>query len=213
MSMDKNEYWLLDSAVDEAQQSLKSLVSEDIEEAFNKRSHGLNRDELIEVLADLFQRGDFSAKRIEKFVSKGFFIIPTQTEIEDAFDGRLICFYGLTLQGGTRWEEVSQPHWERYISDWVYAEPREGEIIGSDRGLVEQYDSLSQHNSETVVIPGSQHWDVLRPWQATYWKELPVGHRLRFKYEWVARSFEPTDPKISEWFKEIHNWYTPYTES
>ena len=76
-----------------------------------------------------------------------------------------------------------------------------------------QYDSLSQHNSEVVVIPGSKHWDVLRPWQATYWKELPVGHRLRFNYEWVARSFEPTDPKISEWFKEIHNWYTPYTES
>src|SRR5829696_6607097 len=205
MSMDKNEYWLLDSVV-EAQESLKSLVSEDIEEALNKRSHGLNRGELIEVMADLFQRGDFLAERMEKSVSKGFFI-PTQTEIEDAFDGRLTCFYGLTLQGGARWEEVSQPHWERYISDSVYAEPREGETIGSDRDLVEQYDSLSQHNSEIVVIPGSKHWDVLRPWQATYWKELPVGHRLRFNYEWIARSFEPRDPKISEWFKEIHNWY------
>ena len=51
----------------------------------------------------------------------------------------------------------------RYISDSVYAEPREGETIGRDRDLVEQYDSLSQHNSEVVVIPGSKHWDVLRP--------------------------------------------------
>lgn len=211
MSMDKNEYWLLDSAV-EARQSLKCLVSEDVEAGFNKRSHGLNRDELIEVLGHLFQRGDLLAKLIEKSVSAGFFI-PTQTEIEDAFDGRLTCFYGLTLQGGARWEEVAQPHWERYISDFVYAEPREGQIIGSDRDLVEQYDSMSQHNSDISVIPGSKHWDVLRPWQATYWKELPVGHRLRFKYEWVGRSPEPTDPKISEWFKEIHNWYTPFYES
>jgi hypothetical protein len=148
---------------------------------------------------------------MEKSVSKGFFI-PTQAEIEDAFDGRLNCFYGLTLQGGTRWEEVSQPRWERYISASVYAEPREGNIIGSDRDLVEQYDSLSQHAFEISVIPGSKRWDVLRPWQATYWKELPVGHRLSFKYEWVPRPPEPPDPKISEWFKAIHNWYTPYNE-
>jgi hypothetical protein len=54
----------------------------------------------------------------------------------------------------------------------------------------------------------------LRPWQATYWKELPVGHRLRFKSELVERTPEPkTDPKIWERFKEIHNWYTPYSGS
>ena len=98
MSMDKSDYWLLDSAV-EARQSLKCLVSEDIEAGFNKRSHRLNRDELIGVLGHLFQRGDLLAKLREKSVSKGFFI-PTRTEIEDAFDGRLTCFYGLTLQGG-----------------------------------------------------------------------------------------------------------------
>jgi len=209
MSMDKKEYWLLDSAV-EARQSLKSLVSDDIEGAFNKRSHGLNRDELIEVLGELFQRGDLLAKRMEKSVSKGFFI-PTQTEIEDAFDGRLTCFYGLTSQGGARWEEVSQPQWERYICDFVYAEPREGAIIGCDRELVEQYDSMSRRNSEVSVIPGSKHWDVLQPWQATYWKQLPLGHRLSFKYEWVPRPPEPTDPKVWEWFKQIRRWYTPYT--
>ena len=209
--MNKNEYWLLDSVV-ESWDSLKCLVSEDIEGAFNKRGHGLKRDELIDVLGRLFQRGDLLAKRMEKSVSKGFFI-PTQAEIEEALDGLLNCFYGLTAQGGARWEEVSQPHWERYISDSVFAEPREGEIIGSDRDLVEQYDSLSHQDSEISVVPGSKHWDVLRPWQATYWKELPVGHRLRYKYEWVGRKPEPIDPKIWEWFKQIRNWYTPYTGS
>ncbi len=210
--MDAGEYWLLDSVV-ESWDSLAMLVSKDIETAFNKRSHGLTRNQLIDVLEHLFLRGDLLAQRMEKSGPKEFFI-PNRTEIEDAFSGRVLCFYGLTLQGGARWEEVSQPHWERYIYDSVYAEPREGEIIGSDRDLVEQYDSLSRYYSEVSVVPGSKHWDVLRPWQATYWKELPVGHRLRFKYEWVERTPEPKpDPKISEWFKEIHNWYTPYSGS
>lgn len=209
--MDAGEYWLLDSVV-ESRDSLAMLVSNDIETAFNKRSHGLTRDQLINVLERLFLGGDLLAHRWEKSGLKEFFI-PTRTDIEEAFNGRVRCFYGLTSQGGARWEEVSQPHWERYIHDSVYAEPREGEIIGSDRDLVEQYDSLSHYNSEISAVPGSKRWDVLRPWQATYWKELPMGHRLRFEYEWVERSPEPTDAKIWERFKEIHNWYTPYSGS
>ena len=208
--MDKDEYWLLDSVV-ESRCPLVWLVAKNAGEVLNKRDHGLNRDELISVLNSLFRRGDLLARRMEKSVEKEIFI-PTETEIEAALSRRLSCTYGLTLQGGARWEEVSQPHWERYISDSAYLEPQEGEIIGSDRDLVEQYDSLSHYNSEISAVPGSKRWDVLRPWQATYWKELPMGHRLRFEYEWVERSPEPTDAKIWERFKEIHNWYTPYTE-
>jgi len=209
--MDKDEYWLLDSVV-ESQCPLAWLVAKNVGEVLNKRDHDLNRDELMSVLNRLFRRGDLLAQRMERAVEKEVFI-PTETEIEAALNRRLDCIYGLTLQGGARWEEVSQPHWERYIYDSVYAEPQEGEIIGSDRALVEQYDSLIHYDSEISVVPGSKRWDVLRPWQATYWKELPVGHRLRFKYEWVKRSPERTDPKIWEWFKDIRNWYTPYTES
>lgn len=210
--MDAGEYWLLDSVV-ESLDSLAMLVSKDIETAFNKRSHGLTRDQLLNVLERLFLGGDLLAHRMEKSGPKEFFI-PTRTEIEEAFSGRVLCFYGLTSQGGARWEQVSQPHWDRYIRASVYAEPRDGEVIGSDLDLVEQYDSLSRYDSDISVVPGSEHWDVLRPWQATYWKELPVGHRLSYKYEWVGRPPEQrTDPKIAAWFKEIHNWYTPYRGS
>jgi hypothetical protein len=138
--MDAGEYWLLDSVV-ESRDSLALLVSNDIETAFNKRSHGLTREQLINVLERLFLGGDLLAHHWEKSGPKKFFI-PTRTEIEEAFNGRVRCFYGLTSQGGARWEEVSQPRWERYIHDAVYAEPRDGEIIGSDRNLVEQYDSF-----------------------------------------------------------------------
>lgn len=207
--MDKNEYWLLDSVV-ESQYKLRWLVAKNLDEILNRPSHGLERDELVRVLDHLFQRGDLLAHEEEKSVTKRIFV-PTQTEIEEALAGRLTCFFGLTAQGGARWEEVSQPQWDRYISDGVYADPQEGEVIGSDRDLVEKYHSLSRYNSEVAVVSGSERWDVLRPWQATYWKELPVGHRLRFNYEWVERSpEEKIDPAISDWFREVRNWYTPY---
>ena len=114
--MDAGEYWLLDSVV-RSWDSLAMLVSKDIETAFNKRSHGLTRDQLINVLEHLFLRGDLLAQRMEKSVRKEFFI-PTRTEIEEAFSGRVRCFYGLTLQGGARWEEVSQPDPIHHAREW-----------------------------------------------------------------------------------------------
>src|SRR5215212_12115688 len=166
--MDKGEYWLLNSAV-EAWYPLVWLVCDNVEEVFNKRHHGLERDELVSVLAELFERGDLLAQRVEKFIEKEIFT-PTRAEIEAALDDRVRCYYGLTSQGGARWEEVSRPQWDRYISAGVYTEPNEGEIIGSDRRLVEEYDSLSHYVWALSVVADSRRWDVLQPWEATYWK-------------------------------------------
>src|SRR4026207_1307452 len=118
--MDRDECWLLDSVVT-GWCPLVWLAAKNGGEVLNKRDHGLNRDELISVLNRLFRRGDLLARRMEKSVEKEIFI-PTETEIEAALSRRLSCTYGLTLQGGARWEEVSQPHWERYISDSAYLE-------------------------------------------------------------------------------------------
>ena len=206
-SMDKSEYWLLDSVV-EAWCPLVWLVSEDIEGAFNKRNHGLERGELVTVLNHLFQRGDLLAKQNESE------FVPAQADIEEALDGRLDCLFGLTPQGGIRWEEVSHPQWERYITAWVYADPQEGEIVGSNLQLVEKFDSLSNYAWDIAVVPGSKQWDVLQPWQATYWKELPLGHRVRFNFSWEERTPESRiNLEVSEWLAEINKWYTPYTGS
>lgn len=202
--MNRSEYWLLDSVV-EAWYPLVWLVSDDVEGSFNKRHHRLERGELVTVLNRLFQRGDLLAKQNESE------FVPASSDIEEALDGRLDCLYGLTSQGGVRWEEVSHPQWERYIAAWVYADPQEGEIVGSDRTLVEKYDSLSEYVWDISVVADSRRWDVLQPWQATYWKTLPLGHRVRFSFEWVERPPEwKTDAVVSEWLKEINNWYTPY---
>jgi len=202
--MNRSEYWLLDSVV-EAWYPLVWLVSDDVEGSFNKRHHGLERGELVTVLNRLFQRGDLLAKQNESE------FVPASSDIEEALDGRLDCLYGLTSQGGIRWEEVSHPQWERYIAACVYADPQEGEIVGSDRTLVEKYDSLSEYVWDISVVADSRRRDVLQPWQATYWKTLRFGHRVRFSFEWVERPPElKANAAVSEWLKEINNWYTPY---
>ena len=210
--MDKDEYWLLDSVV-ESWCPLRWLAAKNVGEVLNKRDHGLSRDELITLLNRLFQRGDLLARRMGKGVEKQRFT-PTQTDIQEALSGRLDCSYGLTLQGGARWEDVSKPQWERYLTDWVYADPREGEIVGSDVRMVKKCVSLSVPG--VSVVPGSKHWDVLKPWQATYWKVLPLGHRVRYSY--YDPQERPPESKIGGWFdcehwewvKEVNNWYTRY---
>jgi hypothetical protein len=214
--MDKDEYWLLDSVV-EGWVQLRWLAAKNVGEVLNKRDHDLSRDALIKVLNRLLRRGDLLAQRTEKFVEKEIFI-PTQTDIEEALSGRLECFYGLTLQGGARWEEVSKPQWERYLTAWVSADPWEGEIVGSDLRMVKKDVSFSDYLMlGGSIVPGSKRWDVLKPWQATYWKVLPKGHRVRFscyepkerRPEWRVRD----DREHWEWIKEVNNWYTRYTGS
>lgn len=198
--MDEGEHWLLDSVV-EAWYPMSLLVSDKLELAFNRRHHGLSRGELIDTLERLFERGDLLAQRGEERFT------PTRTEIEAALAGRLDLFYGLTPRGGARWESVSRPEWQRYLRASVFAEGQEGEIAGSDRRLVEKYDALSHHAWNISVVQGSRRWDVLEPWQATYWKQLPKGHRVRFRFNWVEPP--PIDPQAREQLAQISRWYTP----
>jgi len=200
--MDEGEYWLLDSVI-EAWYPLRWLVSGDVELAFNRRHHGISRGELTGTLGRLFERGELLAKRGRDCFT------PTWAEIEEALAGRLELSYGLTPQGGARWEAISTPKWQRYVRASVFADSQGGEIVGSDRSLVEKYDSLSHQAWNISVIEGSRRWDVLEPWQATYWKELPTGHRIRFRFTWVEPP-QPIDPQAREWLAWMAKWYTPY---
>jgi hypothetical protein len=207
--MDKGEYWLLDSVV-EAWYPLKWLASDEVELAFNRRRHGLSRDELTGALERLFEGGDLLAGRMEKSMLQQESFVPARAEIEQALAGQLDISYGLTPQGGARWEAVSRPEWQRYLRACLFTDPDEGEIVGSDRLLVEKFDSLSHYAWNISVVAGSKRWDVQQPWQATYWKELPAAHRVRFSFRWVdASPATRTDPQARAWLAQIKEWYTP----
>jgi hypothetical protein len=200
--VNRGEYWLLDSVVT-LRYALDLLVAPDLTLAFNRPHHGLEYAELADTLLRLFHGGDLSAERFEDEVE----FLPTRAELEAALAGTRTVYYGLTSQGGARWEAVSKPDWTRYVDAGYGLE--EGEIIAREREVVAQYFGWEHYYWRNVVIPGSERWDVLEPWHATYWKTLPLGHRVRFRYlRGVTRPYEIPPPEVEVWFRDLENWYT-----
>lgn len=222
--MEKAEYWILDS-VATAEEPLDALANrEGVAFTLNRPWHGLTENELVDVLCRLFHKGDLFAERFEKAESLGEFV-PTRAEIISALSyvppsrrtkgydtaSTLEAYYGLTALGGARWEAVSRPDWNRYV--YADAGLDEGKTIAMDRRLVEQYEYFSRFRSNISIIAGSEKWDVLEPWQATYWKTLPIGHRLRYRFTCEETSKMKEVPEAAkQFFKGINNWYTRYSD-
>lgn len=207
--MEPSDYWMLDSAR-EGWYPLNWLVSPDIELAYNRPTHGLTYDALVAVLEQLFQRGELAAELIEQPVVRSP-IQPTRAEIEAALAGTIMIDYGLSAVGAARWEAVSQPDWSHYLYGAYTIDPDEGEMIAQDRAVVATYLSYLPYISDTIVEPDSLTWDVLQPWHATYWKILPIGHRVRFRYT-SEPATEPRSisPDVAHWLERIYRWYTRY---
>lgn len=118
--MDRAEYWILD-AIAEGMWLLGTLKPDIVQMAFNRPGHGLDYDALIGLLDRLFRDGDLVADRVSlpNWEDSQLFV-PTREEIVDllAVVGGPDVFYGLTAQGGARWEAVSAPDWERFSDCW-----------------------------------------------------------------------------------------------
>lgn len=184
----RGEYWILESVV-EFQLPLGVLVNKEIELALNKESHGLDRKSLVKTLERLFAEGlitvhkddntfSLNAKQINNALNENH-------KIEN-YDEWL--YYGLTAKGGKVWEAFAKPDWNNFIdassttSD-DYDETRicEAEIICAVKEHVEDY--FNTPDIEEELISESDIWDELTPWQATYWKQLSTGYRVRYKYK------------------------------
>lgn len=172
-TMTKEEYWFLDLVI-RYWWPLYGLDAADIESEANKPSHNLSHAEVVDVLHHLFLSGDLTAYRLEKFGAEPSpHFVPTPSEIELGLVGEDNIFFGLTAQGGTRWEAASKPNWGIFIHN--FSRGQNYAIISADRGIVQQW-------LETEIQPiVSSEWSILTPWQATYWKPLPTGHQLSYK--------------------------------
>ena len=159
--------------------------------------------------------------------------IPTDGDIEIAADEskpartepvdvRKITSYGLTQKGGAQWEAFAAPDWEKYIAESFQPEDAEGEyemweLICGDKNwryadkdcldppqnwLEEYIESMCFYNQKEVILE-SVEWDYVTPWQATYWKRLSGGDRVRFRCrdKRNGENFEPPLPPVAE------DWY------
>jgi hypothetical protein len=182
-------YWLLDAAA-LGWMPLEWLTADNVCEVFNtRRGHELSFPDLVDTLEGLFQSGDLIAERLEQNHLTGEFV-PSRPDLVAGLSGQVWLYYGLTGQGGARWEAFARPDWSRYIdasywTDTTDGDIEVGEIVAQDKHAVEQYlAALYAHyvNPTYTIHPDSEHWDLLIPWDVTYWKTLPQGYRVHFTY-------------------------------
>jgi hypothetical protein len=173
------ELWILETAFP-VRIPLWMLVYPQIESLHNKPSHGLPPKPLAELLERLNWDGvifieDQDGQRRLFSAAELLQLLPVRTDDREHA-------YGLTEKGGARWEIEAQADWSRYLQDSELHgrdRPRVREIVGGDRERFESYVSRGMVEMGHVPDPASERSDVLTPWQATYWKTLPVGYRLR----------------------------------
>jgi len=222
--IERAEFWLLDVVV-RMWYPLYLLVDEEIELIFNRAGHGLSHEELAEALYRLFQKGDVIAGDIVEGELLDEFV-PSREQIESALVDEERVFYGLTPQGGVRWEEYAKPDWGWYVNaSYDTDESGRGkvDIEGVSRQRVAEYLSLHYEHyvmPDTTAREGSEEWEKLTPWQVFYWKTLSEGYLGRFAYEREQdalavqrRYLQHRPPWVDEWLRRRDNWYTKYPEA
>ncbi len=188
-SFTRGEYWLLETAV-ELREPLCFVYGDEVDVMFNKPSHGLQRDALLDAIESLFLRGLVEASRIGNDTQT---FSMSREEIEVALDApgpvkktssgpienTRCIFYQLTAAGGAAWESFAQPDWTKFIFSDPYYHPDDvGKRTSSycvDKRLLEAY-LQGLHYVDTIVDLESIVWSVQQPWHPTYWKELPSCH-------------------------------------
>ncbi len=188
----RGEYWLLETVVDGAW-PLCFVARTNAEEVFNKPGHGLERAALIETLESLFASGLLEAHRHGQAAAMPL----ARTEIIAALEepsharGAPGTLYRLTAQGGAVWEAFAMPDWKAYLLRELDEDQGVGAFTALDRQwLQEDLEHFSVY--EHAVARDSVQWERLGRWQPTYWKELPEGYRVRFRFGPTPSGEEPS---------------------
>ena len=203
-TLDPNDLWFLEAAA-ELRTPLRLLMGREAALALNMpRPHGLSREALGAKLTSLSDRGLI---RIHSAQDESV-LAQTHAEIDLAWakgkysePGGFI--YGLTPRGGELWERYARPDWSRYSDSTVGYQPDVGVIEAISLEAAEAvYQRHERGDDEYEPLAESKQGEVLVPWQATYWKTLPTGYRLR--YEWMYRRHgvlkPPPEPPPPPWY-------------
>jgi hypothetical protein len=208
----KVEYLILKFAVICNEETLRSV-------AYSKH---LSHAETALAADSLFQKGDIKATVFadEDDTEGTSDVVLTMAGIQDYLDGRLRASYYLTAQGGARWEAMAHPDWDKFfIVNFLSIFPYEEGIIGTERKIIEQLLAVDRLILIHEHIPGTENWNVLEPFQATYWKTLPRGYHVSCEHKssdfcpWKLDDNTPVEiveeyKQASEWYENVKKWYT-----
>jgi len=195
--LQKAEYWILESVV-EAGRMLPTLRPDAVEEAFNRKGHGLSDVQLLETLYGLFLQGYLSAEHSyrsqnpsrEKFV-------PSHDQLQSILEEWQQVWYDLTPKGGAVWERLSRPNWQRFIHSSTHATEPQCTVYCANRQRIEDF--LGRNDVVENVLQETVWWERKEPWKVTNWKTLAYGYEVYFEYR------DSDDPL---WIEPPMYWYT-----
>jgi len=180
----RGEYWLLEIMA-EGRIPAGFLGRDDQGMLFNKPSHGLSQDELLATILEL-SRQELVCYTIRHDQTERHFSNTDQIRdalAEESRRGRGKTILRLTSEGARVWEAFAAPRWDEFISElWGLDESLDQEVqelICTNPGLLQRY-LKSSYPSLPQIDPDRVWWDILEPWEVTYWKILPKAHRVRF---------------------------------
>jgi hypothetical protein len=206
-SFTRGEYWLLDAVV-EYRLGIDVAAREDVAEALNRQTHGLSRPELADTLMGLLGKCLIQMTRPDDSL-----VFPEREAVVAAMDqgykqpGNLT--YGLTAEGGRLWEQFTRPEWNRFVARTSSRLEDEEEDVEEHEYVCackERLEGCLKLNRLALCYmeEGSAKWDMVEPWQATYWKQLPRGHRLRFRGSVECKHFPPNPLRM---LQDKYRWY------
>jgi len=208
--MNHHERWILEAACT-LRYPIRALTGEGVQERFNRRHHGLDPTGVASVLRKLLRENLI-------VLSRGHGEAPLFDDdeelrrlVEVEYRGPLFktTYYGLTADGGAVWESVACPDWDRYLDVSFGTDPNDGEVISVDSARADGY--VFSPYQEHPPLAGSVRRDRVESWPATYWKTLPLGHRIRFLYD-PNNSIEPeygsdARGKMLAWLDDANRWF------
>lgn len=137
----------------------------------------------------------------------------TMSEIEANLMGKLEVKYYLTPQGGANWETIARPNWQQYLKWSSVPGSTESTIIAQDREAISQLLQFNPYLEGKEHIPETVIWELLEPWEATYWKTLPHASKVSYQIQAVDNSvsaspeFSKESEKAYKWYGEVREWY------
>lgn len=210
----RGEFWLLETVVERGC-PLRYLKEPAASQALNKPGHGLDRAALLDTLERLLQMGLIGFSRVGTGgISGPFDLRLDREEIGAALDERPRArdetYCGLTHDGGRQWEAFAAPNWERYFQNYVrYSRNGQrtmGVLISPDNSRVERLFAGARYMGHAVDHK-HVHRRVLRPWRATYWKQLPLAYLVCYRFDRVQWNWEE-DLEAFMRVKYIQRWCT-----
>ena len=219
MDIEQPDFALL-NAVSEDEWAAYLLAGDvSTEYIMNKPSHGLSPDELSRHFFKLWSAGLIECSA----APSGDQVAPDLQRAKEQFvrtenwppSDDFCLIYRLSQSGGDTWEQFARPNWNKYL---VTSEGdknlHEWTLTGTNRELVQYWRDLGSNFDAGFPAPlaGTEKWELLQPWQATYWKSLPIGYRLKFFTAWGRpASSLPSSEEIFRFQREVRGgWHEKF---